>query len=85
MIQNLAAETIKITDRGKFYFMNKGEYESIRKHIGSVDWNLLLNNKTVAGCWNKITEMLLKLGDRFIPSKISGLALNRDALFQQQF
>jgi len=65
----IAAETVKITDRGKFYFMDKGEYESIRKHVGSVDWNLLLNDKSVDECWNEITEMLLKLRDRFIPSK----------------
>ena len=62
-------ETLAEKSKGKFYLLNKGNYESMRGEIIEQKWNELFEDKSVNQCWKLFTDRLLELQNKYIPAK----------------
>jgi hypothetical protein len=51
------------------YLYNKGNYNSIRRHLSDTDWDQELGNKSTEDCWQSLLSILLSLKQRYIPRR----------------
>jgi len=56
--------------RGKFYFMDKGNYQLINDELNDVNWSAAFDGKSVDECWSLLHGKLVELQDSHIPSKV---------------
>ena len=51
-----------------FHDYCKGVYQSIRKELADIDWNIFMSQYMI-NCWSKFRDLLLDLQQRFMPLK----------------
>jgi len=46
----------------------RGDYDSIRRHLSAVDWDVCMS-RSADECWLNLKDLLLTLEEKFIPVK----------------
>ena len=52
-----------------FHDYCKGDYQSIRKELADIDWDIFMSEDTI-NCWSKFRDLLLDLQQRFISYRL---------------
>ena len=56
-----------ITGASKF-LVNKGDFDSMRKYVESVNWSSILKDEcSVDECWENVSQVIIKSCEKFIP------------------
>jgi hypothetical protein len=53
----------------EFYQYHKGNYDGLRAHLGSMDWETKLQNKSTEETWTTIRSTILEAQRKYIPRK----------------
>ena len=57
-------------EKKKRYFVNKGNYDGMRKHLEEIDWSSRLSGISVDDMWEVISKEILSATELYVPSRI---------------
>lgn len=73
-------EKINPTYESNSYLYHKGDYESMKRHLNSLNWDLEFNEKTLEEKWETFKSSLQHCVENFIPKKYVGNMKNKTKL-----
>ena len=58
----------KLSSRETYQY-EKGNYQGLRNHLGSLDWDKCLENKSTEECWETLLNTILEAQKKYVPRK----------------